>query len=68
MTASDASIRPRPCHWDYIDGPRRNGVAARFRVWVCEQPYRTVRPEGPDPDCPGCRWAVGEPAESRRTA
>jgi hypothetical protein len=42
------------CHWSHIDGPVRDGRAIKTPVWVCEHPYRTLRPLGPGPDCEDC--------------
>ncbi len=42
------------CHWSHIDGPPRKGQPTRRPVWVCEHPYRTLRPSGPGPECEGC--------------
>jgi len=42
------------CHWDYVQGPARNGKSGRTMMWICEYPYRTIREAGPcDTDCPG---------------
>jgi hypothetical protein len=62
-----ALVDSRQCHWDWVDGPRRDGRAVRVRVWVCEFPYRTIRREGPDPDCEGCRRAMAA-LRNRKTA
>ena len=64
-------IRPtkaiiRSCRWGYIDRPGRDATPARVRVWICEFPYQTIRRDGPDPDCEGCRRALG--TADRRTA
>lgn len=42
------------CHWSSIEGPARQGRSHRTPVWVCEHPYRTLRPSGPGPECEGC--------------
>ncbi len=49
--------RTRTCHWGTVEGPRRNGRRKYARVWICEYPYRTIRLDGPDPECDGCRRA-----------
>jgi hypothetical protein len=45
---------PWHCHWSQIDGPSRAGRTKKTTVWVCEHPYRTLRPSGPGPECEGC--------------
>ena len=46
---------PWRCHWSHIDVPKRTGQpAAKATVWVCEHPYRTLRPSGPSAECEGC--------------
>jgi len=56
---------PWRCHWSEITGPARAGRSTRTPVWVCEHPYRTLRPMGPGPECEGCpnrtRAADGPP-------
>lgn len=53
MPAIAAPAAPT-CHWDYVQGPARNGEPVRTMMWICEYPYRTMRAEGPcDADCPG---------------
>ena len=42
------------CHWSHIDGPSKPGRQTKTPVWVCEHPYRTLRPSGPGPECEGC--------------
>jgi hypothetical protein len=58
---------PWHCHWSQIDGPSRAGRARKTTVWVCEHPYRTLRPSGPGPECEGCpnrvRAADGPPRD-----
>jgi hypothetical protein len=57
----------RPCHWSYIDRPGRGGNPTRIRVWICEHPYRTIRMDGPDPDCEGCQNGLRLTARGLRT-
>lgn len=58
---------PWHCHWSQIDGPSRAGRTTKTTVWVCEHPYRTLRPSGPGPECEGCpnrvRAADGPPRD-----
>ena len=42
------------CHWDYVQGPARNGKSGRTMMWICEYPYPTMRHDGPSSDCAGC--------------
>jgi hypothetical protein len=57
-------VDTRQCHWAFVDGPRGTKPV---RVWICEFPYRTIRRDGPDPDCEGCRRAMAA-LRDRRTA
>ncbi len=42
------------CHWSLISGPARAGRTIQTPVWVCEYPFRTLRPLGPGLDCLDC--------------
>ncbi len=59
---------PWRCHWSQINGPSREGRTTTTPVWVCEHPYRTLRPTGPSAECEGCpnraRAAAEGPPES----
>ena len=52
-----SSAIPYACHWDYVQGPARNGRQDRTMVYICEHPYRTIRTKGPCEECEGCpQW------------
>jgi hypothetical protein len=48
----------------HVAGPERSKKPTR--VWICEYPYRTMRPEGPSAECSDCPvWQSMQRARSK---
>jgi hypothetical protein len=55
------------CHAGHVSRPSPGGGPSILTaVWICEYPYRTVRPQGPSADCGDC--PVWRAMEQRRHA
>ncbi len=54
VVQTSPAVQSYACHWDYIPGPSDGGRPVRTMMWICEYPYRTMRPSGPNDDCTDC--------------